>query len=280
MQKKFAFVLMPFSSEFDDIYEFGIKGACKEIDVYCERVDEQIFSESILDRVYNQINTADIIIADLSDRNPNVFYEVGYAHALGKKVILLTKRAEDIPFDLKHYPHIIYNVIKDLKEQLKKRVHYFISTDSKARGGFLESIDIILNGTKLDDVESIKINKASGTIFDSVNDFTFDFAFKNNGFGVFDTEPSIQLSIPYNFLSTFKAFGHESDMINLPEGRVIYKLGEIPRIFPGSWVNLKKKVSVDDENMPTGRIEAELIISTIYGSYLYPFIMDFDCESE
>src|SRR4051794_14017841 len=106
--KAFAFVMMPFSEEFDDIYELGIKAACQEAGAYCERVDKQMFDEDILDRVYNQISKADIIIAEMTGRNPNVFYETGYAHALNKRVILLTQEAEDIPFDLKHYPHIIY----------------------------------------------------------------------------------------------------------------------------------------------------------------------------
>ncbi len=44
----------------------------------------------------------------MTGRNPNVFYEVGYAHALGKIVLLLTQNAEDIPFDLKHRPHTVY----------------------------------------------------------------------------------------------------------------------------------------------------------------------------
>ena len=96
---------MPFSGEFDDVYQLGIKEVCKSAGAYCERVDEQIFHESILERVYNQIAKADFIIADMTGRNANVFYEVGYAHALGKRTILLTRGAEDIPFDLKHFPH-------------------------------------------------------------------------------------------------------------------------------------------------------------------------------
>jgi len=124
--KPFCFVLMPFASEFDDIYEFGIKGACDDVGVYCERVDEQIFQGSIVERIYNQIAHADVIIADMTGKNPNVFYEVGYAHALGKHTILLTKEASDIPFDLKHLSHIVYNSkITELKSQLSKRVEYF-----------------------------------------------------------------------------------------------------------------------------------------------------------
>ena len=125
--KPFVFVLMPFSAEFTDIYELGIKAACKDAGAYCERVDEQIFLENILERVYNQISKADIIVADMSGRNPNVFYEVGYAHALNKIVILLTKTADDIPFDLKHYTHIIHEgSITWLKLQLETRLRWCI----------------------------------------------------------------------------------------------------------------------------------------------------------
>src|SRR6266849_4602149 len=103
--KSFVFVLMPFDSKFNDIYKFGIKGAADDVGAYAERVDEQMYICGILDRIFNQISKADVIIADMTGRNPNVFYEVGYAHALGKPVLLLTQATDDIPFDLKHRPH-------------------------------------------------------------------------------------------------------------------------------------------------------------------------------
>src|SRR5437868_2856381 len=86
--KPFVFVLMPFAEEFNDIYKFGIKGAAEDTGAYAERVDEQIFTEGFLPRIYNQISKADVIVADMTNRNPNVFYEVGYAHALGKIVFI------------------------------------------------------------------------------------------------------------------------------------------------------------------------------------------------
>ncbi|MFZ1042435.1 MAG: hypothetical protein WCA79_06605 [Anaerolineales bacterium] len=131
--KSFVFVLMPFAKESNDIYKLGIKAACQEAGAYCERVDEQIFIESILDRIYNKIGKADLIIADMTNRNPNVFYEAGYAHALGKKVILLTQHSDDIPFDMKHYPHIIYanDSITSLKDELRTRVNWIISNPDK-----------------------------------------------------------------------------------------------------------------------------------------------------
>jgi hypothetical protein len=126
--KKFVFVLMPFSESFDDIYQVGIKPACELAGAYCERIDEQIFQESILTRLYNQISKADLVVADMTGRNPNVFYETGYAHALNKKVILLTQTANDIPFDLKHYPHIVYSgKIAVLKDELQRHVQWYLN---------------------------------------------------------------------------------------------------------------------------------------------------------
>ncbi len=137
MNKYFAFVLMPFSSEFDDIYALGIKAACQELDIECQRVDEQLFDESILERIYNQIEDADIIIADMSHKNPNVFYEAGYAHGRGQRVILLTKNSEDIPFDLRHYQHIVYgDKISVLKDKLKAKLKWAIE-NQKGVGTFI-----------------------------------------------------------------------------------------------------------------------------------------------
>ncbi|MCB8814690.1 hypothetical protein [Desulfosporosinus shakirovi] len=90
--KPFVFVLMPFTTVFDDVYKVAIKPACYDAGAYCERVDEQYFDGSILDRIYNQITKADFVVADMTGKNPNVFYETGYSHALGKRVILLTRR--------------------------------------------------------------------------------------------------------------------------------------------------------------------------------------------
>jgi hypothetical protein len=129
-----AFVIMPFSEEFRDIYELGIKAACHACGVGCTRVDEQIFLHSILDRIYEQIAEADIVISELTGRNPNVFYETGYAHGLKKAVIFLTKSSDDIPFDLRQYPHVVYgNSIAKLKSELEKRVRYLVENPSAGR---------------------------------------------------------------------------------------------------------------------------------------------------
>jgi nucleoside 2-deoxyribosyltransferase len=150
--KPFAFVLMPFESTFDDIYRLGIKASCESLGVVAERVDEQRFSETMLDRIYRQIQAADFIIADMTGKNANVFYEVGYAHAKGKRCSLLTQEATDIPFDLKHHRHIVYgSSIQKLKsdlegelawqlQQLSDAKNHPISVDIKKPTGRLECL--------------------------------------------------------------------------------------------------------------------------------------------
>ena len=141
---------MPFDPGFDDIYKLGIKATCEELDSYCERVDEQIFQGSILDRILNQISKADVVIADMSGRNPNVFFEVGYAKALDKKLILLTSSVEDIPFDLKHYTHIVYDSsIIRLKEDLSKNLQYYFANPDKAQSEMFVGVNLYVCGVKL-----------------------------------------------------------------------------------------------------------------------------------
>ncbi len=146
--KPFVFVLMPFDHAFDDVYQLGIKVACERAGAYAERVDEQIFEGSILQRIYNQISKADVVVADMSGRNPNVFYESGYAHALGKPVILLTQNTDDIPFDLKHYPHIVYHRrIVDLLPELEKRLRFFIESPMGPASARYQALRLYVNDT-------------------------------------------------------------------------------------------------------------------------------------
>ncbi len=123
LENKYIFACMPFSENYEDIYKFGIKEAAKELGFNCIRADEIQYTGGIIDKIYDLIKTAHIVIADMTGKNPNVFYEVGYAHALGKEVILLTQKAEDIPIDLRKFFHIVYGgkIIK-LKEELIKQI--------------------------------------------------------------------------------------------------------------------------------------------------------------
>lgn len=66
---------MPFNAAFKDIYTFGIKGAADDVGAYAERLDEQLFTEGMLDRIFNQISKADVIVADMTGRTANVFLQ-------------------------------------------------------------------------------------------------------------------------------------------------------------------------------------------------------------
>jgi len=150
--KLFAFVLMPFERAFDDVYQMGIKDACLDAGMYCERIDKQIFEERILERIYNQMAKADVIIADMTGRDPNVFYEVGYAHALGKRVILITQNEEDIPFDLKLFYHIVYGGrIAELKEKLRQRMAWSVEHPQDTAFEQVEQIQFFIQGIPLTD---------------------------------------------------------------------------------------------------------------------------------
>lgn len=149
---------MPFNNNFDDIYKLGIKATCEELGTYCERVDEQIFQGSILDRILNQISKADIIIADMTGKNANVFFEVGYAKALDKKIILLTSSVDDIPFDLQHYTHVIYDKsIINLKEILRKYLKFYLANPDKSSLEMTSGVNLYINGVQLVSGNTTKI---------------------------------------------------------------------------------------------------------------------------
>ncbi len=123
--KSFVFTLIPIHLDFENVYQSGIKVACSNARATCERIDESIFAEKALERFHTQIAKANIIISDLTGRNPDVLFETGFACALKKQVILLTQNVNDIPFDMKHYPHILYDKnIMQLREEIEKRLDW------------------------------------------------------------------------------------------------------------------------------------------------------------
>jgi len=105
--KNTCFVLMPFSENWSDRIWRHIKSIVESNGFVCTRADD-LYGTNILDDIWKAINESEIIIADTTTRNPNVFYEIGISHTLGKKVILLSQSKKDIPFDFLHYRHIIY----------------------------------------------------------------------------------------------------------------------------------------------------------------------------
>ena len=117
-----AFVAMPFSDDFEDVWQFGIYETVRRCGFACERVDEAAFAGSIADRIQDGIRGADFVIADLTDARPNVYLEVGYAWGVGKQVILCAKEGTKLHFDLAHHKCLFYRSAKRLSDDLERQI--------------------------------------------------------------------------------------------------------------------------------------------------------------
>jgi len=128
---KLCFVLMPFDTKFKLVYNKGIKPAIRKAKLNPKRADKIFDIQPVVQDIWEYINKAKLIVADLTDRNPNVFYEVGLSHAVPKKLIILTQKKEDVPFDLQHIRWIRYtNTVtgrKALSSELSKTIKKVLS---------------------------------------------------------------------------------------------------------------------------------------------------------
>lgn len=119
-----VFVLMPFDEKFDPVYEAFIRPLFEGEGFEVNRADDIQSQGNILRDIIEAIVKSDLIVADLTDSNPNVYYEVGIAHAIGKPVILVTQAIETLPFDLKPYRVVEYSVffyrIEEARDQLAR----------------------------------------------------------------------------------------------------------------------------------------------------------------
>jgi len=105
-----CFVMQPFASPLGDYYEKIYRPAIEKAGLRAVRADAEIFATGkIMDQVWNGINAAKVLVAELTSRNPNVFYELGLAHAMKKPVVLVSAKEDDVPFDLQHIRVIYYD---------------------------------------------------------------------------------------------------------------------------------------------------------------------------
>lgn len=103
-----CFIVMPFSLEWSDEVHRILSSVCKSLAVQPMRGDDVFKPSDILVDIWQSINIADFVIADISGRNPNVLYELGIAHTLAKPVLIISKNADDIPIDLSTRRVILY----------------------------------------------------------------------------------------------------------------------------------------------------------------------------
>ena len=106
-----AFVIMPFDPELDPVYTHLIEQVLLEQGFVVRRADNIESQQSILKDIVQSIYSSDLIVADLTGSNSNVYYELGIAHSLGKPVILTTQNLDEVPFDLRPYRILVYSTL-------------------------------------------------------------------------------------------------------------------------------------------------------------------------
>lgn len=116
------FVLMPFQASLKPVYEDHMLNVAKVLGLTIVRGDDFFNAKSVMSDIWESICGTRAVIADCTGRNPNVFYEIGLAHTVGKPVILITQNEKDVPFDLRHIRYIRYEYtprgMKDFEEAL------------------------------------------------------------------------------------------------------------------------------------------------------------------
>lgn len=100
-------VMMPFGAEFDPVLK-ALQQAAEEAKLRCVRADDIWVHHHVIQDIVDLIAQARVVVCDCTGKNPNVFYEIGIAHTLGKDVILITQSKDDIPFDLRHLRYVEY----------------------------------------------------------------------------------------------------------------------------------------------------------------------------
>jgi hypothetical protein len=126
-----CFVMMPFRSKTDDLYRNLIKPAVEQHGLVALRADEIFMTGSMTEQIRVAIQQSRLCVAVMSGRNPNVLYEVGIAHTLGKPTVLLTEEVSDVPFDLRTIRHIQYrpDALEAARAGLEKAIQHILGED-------------------------------------------------------------------------------------------------------------------------------------------------------
>ena len=119
-----VFIVSQFGDYYDVLYDEVIRPVCERLNYNPIRGDEVTSCTLILDDIITSIRSASVIIADITPDNPNVFYEVGYAHALAKPTILLCEKGirDKLPFDVSGFRTIFYDNSIGGKRQIEEKL--------------------------------------------------------------------------------------------------------------------------------------------------------------
>jgi hypothetical protein len=121
-----VFVIMPFDEELRPVYDDHIVRVCRELSLSVGRGDDFFNAHAVMADIWGAIQHAKVIVADCTGRNANVFYEMGMAHVLGKRVVLVSQNKDDIPFDIGSIRYIPYEYtargMKEFEEALSQAI--------------------------------------------------------------------------------------------------------------------------------------------------------------
>ena len=113
-----VFVLTPFHPKYQDTFN-TISEVCREVGLRCYRGDEDYIAGDLLPHTLKQLCKARLVIANIDGRNPNVFYELGIAHAIDKGTILVSQSLDEVPVDLKSNRLLLFKTQKEFRNELK-----------------------------------------------------------------------------------------------------------------------------------------------------------------
>lgn len=120
-----CFLLMPFIREMRSVHA-AVKEICENLGIKCTRADDIYSQRPIFASILDSIISSEIIISDLTGKNPNVFYETGIAHSVREpqSVILVAQSLDDVPFDLRHLPIVLYRMenLEKFEVELESRI--------------------------------------------------------------------------------------------------------------------------------------------------------------
>ena len=117
-RKPHAFVAMPFAESFNDVFHYGIILPIRAAGLLCERIDNLTFTGDVVAHMKERIASATLVVADLTDANPNVYLEVGYAWGVAVPCVLICNRKTQLKFDLQGHRALFYSSIMELEQLL------------------------------------------------------------------------------------------------------------------------------------------------------------------
>jgi hypothetical protein len=133
-KRRSAFVIMKFAPPFEHLFNQVIKPVADDCHIDAEKADDILGPGMIISDITRRLQEADIVIADVTAENANVFYELGYAHALSKPTILLAEKGKALPFDISGFRTLFYeNTIAgkgQIQAGLKKHLEAISAAES------------------------------------------------------------------------------------------------------------------------------------------------------